>query len=604
MSSSKPFNAKAFAERQLRLKRFPPSDETALTYKRFLLDLQKSKRKRKYAFPYEYRTERGLWRIRIIERFILHPDGENKGRPFILMDWQKFAIMQMYGWIDIRSKEKENPIPRFRESYIEIAKKNGKTTFIAILIICHLILDLSFSLPRAYCFATTEKQATICVDKVKEIVQASPALHKYFKFRQYNIVYNDEVNGVKRTGKIEALPGNIAKREGIEPSLAICDEYHHAKNNDIFATMKGSMVASEHAVMFIITTAGTNTAMPCYNYRQKCIDNMIQKKTNERAFYYIFTKDQKDNWKDTKKWYKANPTLSNRQRSSKPNSAILDAYNGIDLKDDRDVIRFRALHLSEWNDAGALSFISATNWKSLKYIPPKEDKKTLIEHICSIKDNTICTLGIDLSHVNDFTAISLLAKDLLNHVWLSKTYLITTKQRVEESEMDPNTIGLAKHVARDEVLTMGEELIDHVKIADFICDNLMDNLGLPIKHITYDRYGSIHLINTIKKRKPHMQDYIRAIPNNPWISFGQASNILKARTLRHEGNYVMEWMISNIRIKTDRSGHPIVNKEYNTEKIDGVMALIYAVNSTIELQEGLIQQGEKQLMEYRSKQAR
>ena len=160
MSASKEFNPVAFAKGQLKLKRYPPSEITKLTYERFLQEYQKSKRA---SYPYVFIAEKGLERIRAIEFLLRHPDGENAGKPFILHDWQKFAITQMYGWLTKDSVKKPCPIPRFRETYIEIAKKNGKTTFIAILIICHMILDRGFSLPKAYCFATTLQQADVCV---------------------------------------------------------------------------------------------------------------------------------------------------------------------------------------------------------------------------------------------------------------------------------------------------------------------------------------------------------------------------------------------------------------------------------------------------------
>ena len=329
-------------------------------------------------------------------------------------------------------------------------------------------------------------------DKVKEIIEASATIQELFTIRQYTIHYKDVWNGTTRNGVIEQLPGNIAKREGIEPSLSICDEYHHATNNDMVSTMKGSMVASKHAALFIITTAGMKTDMPCYYYRQTAIARMRERKTNPRAFYYIFTIDNEDNWIDIQKWYKANPTLLAKVRKHTPhNSPILDAFNGVNKDDERDVRRFCALHLSQWSDAGTLAFISRENWRKLtmKFEENKKKKKgekqkKMIEYIQEIRNDVVCTLGIDLSHVNDFTGLSILVRDKNNAMWLSTTFLITCGKKVENSELDPNEYPLRKHVQDGDLLVMGEELIDHAKIADFICNVLIKRL-----QITHQAYN-------------------------------------------------------------------------------------------------------------------
>ena len=294
----------------------------------------------------------------------------------------------------------------------------------------------------------------------------------------------------------------------------------------------------------------------------------------------------------------------------------MDAYNGVNKDDERDVRRFRALHLSEWSDAGSMSFISREEWMDLamefeteeeevqvKKIARKEKRgqqKQMLKYIKEIKDDVVCTLGIDLSHVNDFTGLSILVRDKNNAMWLSTTFLITCKKKVEDSEIEPNAYRLRKHVKRGDCLVFGEKLIDHTAVANFICNTLIREYELPIRHITYDRYGSIHLVDTLKKRLPQLQEYIQAAPNNAWISFGEANRILKEGSFRHDGNPMMTWQIGNVHIKMDRNANPIINKEYNRNKIDGVVAMIYAFNSTIALQMGLIQEGEDKIRAYQT----
>ena len=79
-------------------------------------------------FPYYYddkAADKAVWFIEQLK----HYDGEWKGKPFILSDWQEYDIVRpLFGW-----KRKSNGFRRFRSAYVEVARKNGKSQLAAAI---------------------------------------------------------------------------------------------------------------------------------------------------------------------------------------------------------------------------------------------------------------------------------------------------------------------------------------------------------------------------------------------------------------------------------------------------------------------------------------
>src|SRR5688572_14152258 len=122
-----------------------------LAAKRFLSDLKRD--------DLIFDEEEGNRCINFIERYCLQWEGAWKGQPFNLELWQKFALQNIYGWIRKKTGKR-----RFTKAYIQISKKNGKSSLSAGVSLFHLLADKRINTPKVFTAANNEDQAKICVN--------------------------------------------------------------------------------------------------------------------------------------------------------------------------------------------------------------------------------------------------------------------------------------------------------------------------------------------------------------------------------------------------------------------------------------------------------
>lgn len=236
-----------------------------------------------------------LYAIRFFE-FLNHGKGEWAGKPFDLADWELMVLWISYGWYN---KDKSR---RFNYIYIEVAKKNGKTTFMAGIGNYMFIAD-GESGAEVYSLATSYKQAKLCFSEAQRMVRHSPHLSKRVT------VYEHNMHIIENGSKFEARSSEYEGNEGINPHCAIIDEYHVHKTSDLFDLVKSALGARKNPMVWIITTAGFDKSLPCYDLREQIIQILMGIKRQENMTGFIFTLDKKDDWHDPANWVKSNPNL-------------------------------------------------------------------------------------------------------------------------------------------------------------------------------------------------------------------------------------------------------------------------------------------------------
>jgi len=228
---------------------------------------------------WEFDEEAGLHCIRFIEENLYHWEDKWAGTRVVLEPWQKFIYQQIYGW-----KVKKTGLRRVRTVFIEIAKKNAKTSMCAFLALYHLFDD-HINAPKVFVGANNHDQANICVNCAGKIIEESPDLAEYVaddsvQLSKYNgdiykITHND------RNGFIKTMPKEPATNEskqaggkhGINPSLVVIDEYAMADSDSLLNTMENAQGAREEPLLACITTAGHKKQGPCF---QKLRDTGIK----------------------------------------------------------------------------------------------------------------------------------------------------------------------------------------------------------------------------------------------------------------------------------------------------------------------------------------
>ena len=106
-----------------------------------------------------YDEEPGRLRIEFIEKFCKHTKSPFNGQPFILELWEKALLECAYGF-----KMADSGLRRFNEVVLLIARKNGKTTFVAGIDLAEFFLSSGGT--DIVCASNTNEQASILFEEI------------------------------------------------------------------------------------------------------------------------------------------------------------------------------------------------------------------------------------------------------------------------------------------------------------------------------------------------------------------------------------------------------------------------------------------------------
>lgn len=241
---------------------------TKLAAQRFMNDLQRT--------DIYFDEVEAVKMVNFGERYCNQWEGDFEGVPVTFQPWQRFIFEQVYGWFYTETK-----LRRFEEVFVEIAKKNGKSTMSAVLMDYHVFADERVKTPKVFTGANNEDQAKICVNMAGRIIQASPDLADLVDDGTVSLFnYKDNITEVVHKGKngfIKAFAKETSDKKsktaggkhGVNASLGVIDEFGMSPDHGASKPIKTSMVSRKERLMFYITTAGFNMEGPCYTELRK-----------------------------------------------------------------------------------------------------------------------------------------------------------------------------------------------------------------------------------------------------------------------------------------------------------------------------------------------
>lgn len=518
-----------------------------LAVERFYADLENKK------FTFDY--EKGKRVVNFSEKLCHHWKGVLSGKPAILEPHQHFYIINQFGWL------REDGTRRFRQSYKEVARKNGKTTEEAIKALYMISADGATG-AQVYCGATKEEQARILVNDAGQITQKSPSLFKYFDvFKHKNMI--NRVVFPDSQSFIGALGRDSRTQDGFDPSMGIMDEYHEHKTDDLLNVIESGMGARVEPLLDIITTAGFNRFSPCYALRKNCINVLEGRKEDDTLFTMIFSLDEEDDWEDESNWIKANPNLGVSVRPDFLQDRFVKAKNEGGTKE----VDFKTKNLNIWTDASQ-TWIKDSDWQDCT-------KEMNLNHYKGRK----CFGGLDLSKTRDISAFTLIFPNDDNTFDCIFWFWLPIEQAYHREKLDQ--IPYVKW-ANDGFIQLTEgNVIDQRHIFKTICEvcEIYD-----VHSISYDRYSATQLIidlqgEEITQMHPFGQGFISM--STPTQMLEEA---VISKRLRHNGNPAMRWMMSNIDISRDAAGNIKIDKAKSTEKVDGPVSLVMAIGDYMHYQ--------------------
>lgn len=471
--------------------------------------------------------------------YLKHTKGRNfAGNQFELAGWQAFIIYALFGWKNLDGSR------RFRLSYTEVAKKNGKSTLAAGIGLYMMNADGEPG-AEVYSCATTRDQAKIVFNEARNMVKVSPDLSGIVTVFTHNL-HNDA-----SLSKFEAISNDYNSFEGKNPYCGIVDEYHAHNDDLLFSNLKAATVARNQSLIWIITTAGFNKVGPCYQFRKMCIDVLEGRLTDDGLFAIIFTQDEEDDWNDPKVWVKSNPNLGVSVLEAALKGEHQQAVNSTTAQ-----VGFKTKNLNIWTDQSAV-WIPDARWQMCNNgkLPDLIGKE--------------CWASLDLSSTTDMTVLGLLFRED-KFYWLPVFFLpgITALERSRKDHVNYD-----KWIREGWIFETDGDVVDY----DYIRIKVNELAKqYKIKSIQYDRWNSSQLVNNLTADGANLVPF-----GQGYQSMSTPTKELEKMVLNKEiefgENPVMRWMNSNVEIRTDPAGNIKIDKSRSTEKVDGMVALVMAI---------------------------
>lgn len=515
-----------------------------LQCQKHLDDLRKAKSDA--AFPFIFSAERAGKACKFIEA-LPHTKGKwaAKAELLVLQPWQCFFVCCVFGWLRKSSMKR-----RYRRAELYVPRKNGKSALAAAIGLYLTVADGEFG-AEVYSGATSEKQAQEVFTPAYYMAKRTPALLEYFGVEISGTHKNP--TAIYKTADGSKFQPVIAKPgDGASPHGAIVDEYHEHQSDAMVDTFETGMGAREQPLLLIITTAGDNLGGPCY-LMQKDAENMLNGVTkDEQTFALIYTIDKGDEWSSLETVRKANPNYGVSVGAEYFETRLADA-----LANSRKQAVFRTKHLNQWVGARE-AYFNVQRWQACEDLTLRlEDFKGATAYI-----------GMDLASKVDIAALEiLLPQGDGDYIRFGKYYL--PEARIDEPE---NTHYSGWHM--DGWITKTEgEMIDFRQIRADILD-LCDFLD--VQELAYDPHQATMLVTDL------MDEGVPVVEMRPTVlnfsePMKQLDGIIRARQIRHDGDPVFTWMLSNVVAREDAKENVYPRKERAESKIDGVVANLMAL---------------------------
>lgn len=482
---------------------------------------------------------------------LVHVQGPLAGQPFDLLGWQDGIVRELFGWKDSGGFRKH------KQAYIEVPRKNGKTTFVAGLAL-YLLLQGEIG-GQVFGCASSLDQASLLFDIAASMVHHSPFLKRKLDVRasKKRIIYRD------KNAYYRAVPADDSRVHGTRPTAVLFDELHVQKSRKLWDAMLTGMGTSMDGMFVSITTAGWDRSSICWEqhcYAEKCRDGVIE---DPSFLPVLFNAPVGADWTDEGVWEDANPSL--------------------DISIHRDFLRrecrrakeqpsyentFRNLYLNQWTE-------QAERW-----LPVTEWDRGAVE----LDDDELigrpCWAGLDLSSTRDVTALCIVF-EMPDDVYAVKP-ILWCPEKPKDTRAQQDRTQVVNWANQGFIRKLPGDVIDYPMLCDQIAEECRK---YDVQSIAVDPSGNAEAVMQmlqndhgwpLDKLEKFAQNYMNYSP-----AMNDMERRLPLRKLIHDGNPAMRWMISNVAAKTDHNGNIKPDKEKSGDKIDGVVAALMGLGVAI-----------------------
>ena len=508
----------------------------------------------------ETAKERGIWFDRAAAQFAIdffgflkHSKGEWRGQAFRLEPWQQFLIWCLFGW------KRADGFRRFRNAYIEVPRKNGKSTLAAGLGLYLLSADGEGG-AEVYSAATKRDQAKIVWGEASEMVKMSAPLRNMITlFKSSNTLVIQQT-----ASRFQPLGADEDSLDGLNVHGAIIDELHAHPSRKTYDVLRTATGARRQPLIFQITTAGSDQASICYEHHQytrKVLSGQIE---DDGWFGFIANMDDGDDWTDPAVWAKANPSLG----VSVKQSVLQDEANEARMMPAQQNT-FRRMHLDEWTQQST-RWINLLLWdENAGALPgePELREKALAGRagygaldLSAVSDLTAWVMGFPDPH--DAEALDVLCRfwapeaklhDATNRYmdqyrsWAKQGYLqVTPGDAIDYGFIKKQILEDAQ---RFRLISMNvDRLFQGYQLSQELADEGLDVFGMG--------QGFLSMAAPMKEFERRML----------------------GKKLHHGGNPVLRFMADNVAVQMDPAGNLKPDKAKSQGRIDGIVAMVMMID--------------------------
>ena len=479
--------------------------------------------------------------ISFIETFITHTKGELTGKPFLLEDWQKEIVGDIFGW-----KNKDTGFRKYRTVFIEVPRKNGKTTLCAAIGIYMLFADNERG-AEIYAAAGDRNQAGIVFEIAKSMILQNPELEQRGK------VFRNSITNQSKGNFFQAISSDSKTKHGFNANCIIFDELHTQPNRDLWDTLTTSTGARREPLTIAITTAGYDKQSICYevySYAKKVKDGSIK---DDTFYTVIFEADNEDDITSEEVWKKANP---NYGVSLRKDYMKRESQRAVDLPSYQNT--FKRLMLNIWTE-------SQTKW-----IGHNEWMECYQDFDYSILDGKECWGGLDLASSRDLSAFVLLFN--VDGKFIIRPYIFIPEENAKKRS-DRDGVNYMEWLRDGHIFGTAGDVQDY----NFIRAKINDlSKKYRIQSIAYDRWGASQLVIDLQNDGATLDPF-----GQGFVSMNMPTKDLEiqiiGKNIIHDNNPCLNWCLSNVAIQEDPAGNIKPNKAKSTDRIDPIVALIMAL---------------------------
>ena len=491
-----------------------------------------------------YDAEKTQLAIDFIERFCHHSEGRSDLLKLEL--WQKACVAAIFGIVD------KQGLRVFREVFLVVARKNGKTLFASAIIAYVKFLDGEYG-AKIFCLAPKLEQAAKVYDGFHQMLLKEPALAKYILKRRSDI-YMPSTNS-----STKPLAFNAKKSDGFNPHLTVCDElasWPAEQGRKQYEVMKSALGARKQPLILSITTAGYVNDGPYDDLMARATAFLLGNSDERRLLPILYIIDDVSKWDDIEELKKANPNLG---------VSVSEEYY-------REEIAIARLNLSK--RAEFLTKYCNIKQSSTQAWIPYDVVDAVTQEKYSLADfrSSYCVGGIDLSQTTDLTACCVVIEKAGKLHTFVKFFMPENKiDELQEREGVPYRL----YVSMGLIRPSGENYVDYNDCFEWFRMLVEEYEILPLQ-VGYDRYSAQYLVQQMEQYGFHMDDVHQGENLTPVIH--EVDGLLRDKTLLLGDNNLLKAHFLNVGMKQNEETRKIRPVKIDPRcHIDGFVAVIDAL---------------------------